>query len=62
MVPQLTDLREDILKEFNCSYFAVHSVGTKMYHDLRHQYYWSRMKQQVGDFFSVVSHMSAGKG
>ena len=21
-----------------------------MYHDLRHQYYWNGMKQQVGDF------------
>ena len=50
MVPRLTDLREEILKEFNCSRFAVHLGGTKMYHDLRRQYYWSGMKQHVGDF------------
>ena len=31
MVPQLTDLREEILKEFHCSRFAVHPGGTKMY-------------------------------
>ena len=39
VVPQLTDLREEILREFLCSRFTVHSGGTKMYHDLRHQYY-----------------------
>ena len=50
MVPQLTDLREEILREFHCSRFAVHPGGTKMYRDLRRQYYWSEMKQHVGDF------------
>ena len=50
MVPQLTDPREEIFKEFHCSQFAVHPGGTKMYHDLRRQYYWSRMKRHVGDF------------
>ena len=39
MVPQLTDLREEILREFHCSHFDVHLGGTKMYHDLRRQYY-----------------------
>ena len=50
VVPQLTDLKEEILREFHCSRFAVHPGGTKMYQVLRHQYYWSRMKRQVGDF------------
>ena len=51
MVPQLTDLREEILKEFHCSRFTVHPGGTKMYQNLRRQYYWSGMKRHVGDFF-----------
>ena len=50
MVPQSTDLREEILREFHCSRFAVHPGGTKMYQDLRCQYYWSGMKRHVGDF------------
>ena len=50
MVPQLATLREDILQEFHCSRFTVHPGGTKMYHDLRRQYYWSGMKRNVGDF------------
>ena len=50
MVPHSTDMREEILREFHCSRFAVHPGGTKMYQDLRRQYYWSGMKRHVGDF------------
>ena len=50
VVPQLTDLREEILREFHCFRFTVHPGGTKMYQDLRRQYYWSGMKRHVGDF------------
>ena len=50
VVPQLTDLREEILREFHCFQFVVHLSGTKIYCDLRRQYYWSGMKQHVGDF------------
>ena len=50
VVPLLTDLREEILKEFHCSQFVVHPSGTKMYCDLCLQYYWSGMKQHVRDF------------
>ena len=39
VVPQLTDFREEILREFHCSRFFVHPGGTKMYQDLRRQYY-----------------------
>ena len=35
VVPQLTDLREEILMEFHCSRFVVHLDGMKMYQDLR---------------------------
>ena len=50
VVPQLTDFRVEILREFHCSQFVVHPGGTKMYRDLRLQYYWSGMKRHVGDF------------
>ena len=50
VVPQLIDLREEILREFHCSRFSVHLGGTKMYKDLRRLYYWSGMKRHLGDF------------
>ena len=50
VVPQLFDLREEILKDFHCSPFIVHPGCMKMYRDLSSQYYWSEMKRHVGDF------------
>ena len=50
VVPQLTDLRDEILREFHYSRFAVQPGGTKMYQDLFCQYYWRGMKRHVGDF------------
>ena len=50
VAPQLTDLREEILREFHFSRFSMHPDGTKMYQDLRRQYYWNGMKRHVGDF------------
>ena len=35
VVSQLTDLREEIIREFHCSRFFVPPGGTKMYKDLR---------------------------
>ena len=39
VVPRSEDLREEILMEFHYSRFTMHPSGTKMYHDLRRQYY-----------------------
>ena len=50
VVPQLIDLRKEILKEFHYSRFTVQPSGTKMYRDLHLQYYLSGMKRHVGDF------------
>ena len=50
MVPLSEDLREEILREFHFFCFAVHPGGTNMYHNIRRQYYWSRMKKHVGEF------------
>ena len=58
VAPQLTDLREEILREFHCSRFAVHPGGMKRYQDLRRQYYWSAMKRHVGDLFDDVLHVN----
>ena len=38
VVPQLTNLREEILSEFHCFQFSMHLGGTKMYLDLHRKY------------------------
>ena len=50
VVPQSTDLSEEILREFHCSRFAMHPGGTKMNRDLRRQYYWSGMNTSETSF------------
>ena len=50
VVPYSIDLREKILREFHCSRFVMHPGGTKMYQNLRRQYYWSEMKRHIEDF------------
>ena len=43
-VPNDAQLKEEVMKEAHHSRFTVHPGETKMYHDLRHQYWWHGMK------------------
>ena len=43
-------LWEDVLKEYHCLSFTVHIGGTKMYQDLKKQYWWKGMKVDVAKF------------
>ena len=46
-VPNDGDLRRKLLEKAHCSRLAIHLGGTKMYKDLRHNYWWSGMKQDI---------------
>nr|GFD03435.1 retrotransposable element Tf2 [Tanacetum cinerariifolium] len=43
-------LREALLTEAHSSRFSVHPGSTKMYHDLKQYFWWSRMKGDVATF------------
>ncbi|RVW15571.1 hypothetical protein CK203_077701 [Vitis vinifera] len=43
-VPNDGDLRRKLLEEAHCSRLAIHPGGTKMYQDLRQNYWWLGMK------------------
>ena len=43
---------DEVLREFHSSQFAVHPGGTKMYQDLKRQYWWKGMKADVARFVS----------
>ncbi|RVW57618.1 Transposon Tf2-11 polyprotein [Vitis vinifera] len=49
-VPNDEDLRRELLEEAHCSKFAIHPGGTKMYKDLRQNYWWSGMKRDIAQF------------
>ena len=44
------DLRKELLEEAHCSKFAIHPGGTKMYRDLKQNYWWPGMKRDCGPF------------
>nr|CAN61139.1 hypothetical protein VITISV_009489 [Vitis vinifera] len=49
-VPNDEDLRRELLEEAHCSKFAIHPERTKMYKDLRQNYWWSGMKCDIAQF------------
>ena len=51
-VPNDAQLKEKVMKEAQHSRFTVHLGETKMYHDLRRQYWWHGMKGDVAQFIS----------
>ncbi|WMV33231.1 hypothetical protein MTR67_026616, partial [Solanum verrucosum] len=46
-VPNVDDLREQILSEAHSSQYSIHPEATKMYHDLREIYWWNGMKMDI---------------
>ena len=46
-VPDVEEIRKDLLREAHHSVYASHPSGTKMYHDLKENYWWSGMKRDV---------------
>ena len=49
-VPNDGDLRRELLEEAHCSRLTIHPGGTKMYKDLKHNYWWKGMKRDIAQF------------
>jgi hypothetical protein len=45
-------LKKKILDEAHASRYSIHPGSTKMYHDLRQQFWWTRMKQETARYVS----------
>jgi hypothetical protein len=45
-------LKRRILNEAHTSRYSIHSGSTKMYHDLRQQFWWTRMKRETARYVS----------
>jgi hypothetical protein len=46
-VPKKATLKKKILYEAHTSRYSIHLGSTKMYHDLRQQFWWTRMKRET---------------
>ncbi|KAH0650386.1 hypothetical protein KY284_030298 [Solanum tuberosum] len=49
-VPNVDDLREQILSEDHSSRYSIHPGATKMYRHLREVYWWNDMKKDISKF------------
>ena len=49
-VPNKGNLRQDILDEAHRSRLSIHPGGTKMYKDLKRNFWWDGMKQDVAEY------------
>jgi hypothetical protein len=52
VVPKGESLKKKILDEAHTSRYSIHPGSTKMYHDLRQQFWWMRMKRETARYVS----------
>jgi hypothetical protein len=52
VIPQDPDLKKEILDEAHLSKFTIHPGSTKMYRDLRENFWWSNMKGEIAEYVS----------
>jgi hypothetical protein len=50
VVPRREALRKKILDEAHTSRYSIDPGSTKMYHDLRKQFWWTRMKREAARY------------
>ncbi|XP_073313522.1 uncharacterized protein [Primulina huaijiensis] len=51
-VPDIDNLRQEVMSEAHKSKFSIHPGSTKMYRDLKKNFWWSGMKKDVATFVS----------
>ncbi|XP_070025025.1 uncharacterized protein [Nicotiana sylvestris] len=49
-LPDVAGLREKIMNEIHQSQYSIHPGSTKMYHDIKDQYWWDNMKKSIAEF------------
>jgi hypothetical protein len=52
IVPKKETLKKKILDKAHTLRYSIHPGSTKMYHDLRQQFWWTRMKHEVARYVS----------
>jgi hypothetical protein len=52
VVPMREVLKKKIMDEAHTSRCSIHPGCTKMYHDLSHQFWWTRMKHETARYVS----------
>jgi hypothetical protein len=50
VVPKNDEIRQQILDEAHLSRYSIHPGSTKMYHDLKQYYWWTKMKIEIARY------------
>jgi hypothetical protein len=62
VVPKNEELRQQILDEAHLSHYSIHPGSTKMYHDLKQHYWWTKMKIEIARYVAkcdICRHVKA---
>ena len=49
-VPNVDELRKEIIEEAHIFTYSIHPGSAKMYHDLKDTYWWNGMKRDITEF------------
>ena len=49
-VPDVAEIKEEIMNEAHCTPYTAHPGSTKIYQDLRHNFWWDGMKMNISNF------------
>ena len=61
-MPDVKAIRELILREAHDSAYSIHPGSTKMYQDLKSQYWWHGMKRDVAEYVALCNTCQRVKG
>jgi hypothetical protein len=61
VVPKKEAPKKKILDEAHTSRYSIHPGSTKIYHDLRQQFWWTRIKREVALYVSECDNCSKVK-
>jgi hypothetical protein len=50
VVPKSDEVRQQILDEAHLTRYSIHPGSTKMYHDLKQHYWWTKMKIEIARY------------
>jgi hypothetical protein len=50
VVPKDAELHQQILDQAHLSWYSIHPRSTKMYQDLKHHYWWTKMKIEIARY------------
>jgi hypothetical protein len=54
-VPNVKELKDNIIREVHEFAYSIHSGGNKMYHDLKATYWWYGMKRYVVEYVAFCN-------